>query len=227
MRRLDRMLATALLLSARRRLTAQALAEHFGTSVRTIYRDVRSLQDGGFPISGTPGDGYTLPSSSQMRPLCMEPAEAEALVMGARLLEQTGDEALRARVATAVAKLEAVLPADGVRRLREHRTRVLLDGGTRASGPLGVLLEGVTERQVVRIEYGLRGGDGTRRDIEPLGLIRIGEFWVVPAYCRLREDLRTFRADRIQHAELTGIPSPVRPGVSLEAFSSRGRPLDS
>jgi predicted DNA-binding transcriptional regulator YafY len=151
----------------------------------------------------------------------MEPAEAEALVMGARLLEQAGDDAIRARLATAVAKLESVLPVDGVSRLREHRTRVLLSGGSRSSGPLGVLLEGVTAKRVVRIQYGL-----VRRDIEPLGLVRIDDHWFVPAYCRLREDLRTFRIDRILAAEVTDMPCPVREGVSLEAFSPR-RDLDS
>jgi predicted DNA-binding transcriptional regulator YafY len=220
-KRLDRLLSIALLLSARRRLQAQDLAGHFAISVRTVYRDVRSLQEAGFPIVGTPGDGYLLPSTSTMRPLVMEPAEAEALVMGARLLEQTGDDTLCARLQTAVAKLESVLPADGVRRLREHRTRVLLSGGGRGSGPLGVLLEAITEKRVVRIQYGL-----TRRDIEPLGLVRVDDHWFVPAFCRLREDLRTFRADRVIAAELLDIPCPVRPGVSLEAFGYR-RVLDS
>lgn len=221
MKRLDRLLAVALLLSARRRLQAQGLAEHFNISLRTVYRDVRSLVEAGFPIVGTPGDGYLLPSTSTMRPLVMEPDEAEALVMGARLLEQTGDDAIRARLATAVAKLESVLPTDGVRRLREHRTRVLLSGGSRSAGPIGVLLEGVTEHRVVRIQYGL-----LRREIEPLGLVRIDDHWFVPSYCRLREDLRTFRADRIIAAELTDIPAPARPGVSLESFG-HGRVLDS
>jgi predicted DNA-binding transcriptional regulator YafY len=222
-KRLDRLLAIALLLSARRRLQGQELAEHFDVSLRTVYRDVRSLVDAGFPITGTPGDGYLLPSTSTMRPLVMEPAEAEALVMGARLLEQAGDDAIRARLATAVAKLESVLPPDGVRRLREHRTRVRLSGGSRGFGPLGVLLEGVTEKRVVLTDYGL----DHKRPIEPLGLVRIGESWYVPAYCRLREDLRTFRADRILAAELTDEKAPVRPGVSLDSFGGNRRVMDS
>jgi predicted DNA-binding transcriptional regulator YafY len=217
MKRLDRLLAIALLLSARRRLTATSLAEHFSISVRTVYRDVHSLVEAGFPITGTPGDGYLLPSSSQMRPLVMEPAEAEALVMGARLLEQDADEPLRARVATAVAKLEAVLPADGLRRVRAGRSQVVLGGQTRRAGPLGVLLEAITEHQVLHIDY-----KGTPRDIEPMGLVRLGDLWVVPSYCRLRNDLRSFRADRILSAEPTGETFRPRPEASMEAFANRG-----
>jgi len=213
MKRLDRLLGIALLLSARRRLRAEALAAHFDVSLRTVYRDVRSLVEAGFPITGTPGDGYTLPSTSHLRPLAMEPAEAEALVMGARLLEQDADEPLRARLRTAVAKLEAVLPPDGIRRLRAGRTQVILGGSIHRSGPLGSLLEAIIEKQVVHIVY-----RDTERDIEPLGLVRIGDEWIVPSFCRLREDLRAFRADRIMSAKPTGETFTPRPGVSLEAF---------
>jgi predicted DNA-binding transcriptional regulator YafY len=216
MKRLDRLLAMALLLSARRRLKAESLAEHFAISLRTVYRDVRSLVEAGFPITGTPGDGYLLPSSSQMRPLVMEPGEAEALVMGARLLEQEADDPLRGRLATAVAKLEAVLPAESVRRLRAGRAQVVLGGLTRRGGPLGVLLEAITEHQVLRIDY-----KGTPRDIEPMGLVRLGDLWVVPSYCRLRNDLRSFRADRIFSAVPTGETFTPRPEASMEAFANR------
>jgi predicted DNA-binding transcriptional regulator YafY len=219
-KRLDRLLGIALLLSARRRLRAEALAAHFDVSLRTVYRDVRSLVEAGFPIVGTPGDGYVLPQASHLRPLAMEPAEAEALVMGARLLEQDADEPLRARLRTAVAKLEAVLPPDGIRRLRAGRTQVILGGAVRRTGPLGALLEAIVEKQVVRIVY-----RDTTRDIEPLGLVRIGNEWIVPSYCRLRDDLRAFRADRIISAEPTGETFQPRPGISLEAFADRGSRL--
>jgi predicted DNA-binding transcriptional regulator YafY len=217
MKRLDRLLSIALLLSARRRLRAEALAEQFGISLRTVYRDVRSLVEAGFPIAGTPGDGYSLPSSSQLRPLAMEPTEAEALVMGARLLEQSADDRLHAALLTAVAKLEAVLPPEGVRRVRDQRTRVRLGGTSRGSGPLGLLLEAVTERLVIKIVY-----NGATRDIEPLGLVRVADFWLIPAWCRLREDMRAFRADRILSASLTDEHFIPRPGVSLDSFSDRG-----
>ncbi len=137
--------------------------------------------------------------------------------MGARLLEQNADEPLRARLRTAVAKLEAVLPPEGIRRLRQQRAHVLLGGAVRGAGPLGALLEAIVEKQVLRIGY-----KGETRDIEPLGLVRIGDEWIVPAWCRLREDLRAFRADRIASAEPTGERFRPREGVSLEAFADRG-----
>jgi predicted DNA-binding transcriptional regulator YafY len=219
-KRLERLLGMGLLLSARRRLRAEELARDFEVSLRTVYRDLRALQEAGFPVVGSPGDGYLLPPGSQLRPLALNPGEAEALLMGARLLERAVDESVRDRVRTAVAKLEAVLAPDAVRRLREHRESVLLPNfRSRPTGPLGLLLEAVKDRKVVDVTYsGVARAATTQREIEPLGLVRLEQFWLVPAYCRLREDLRVFRADRILEARLTGMAFEPRPGLTLGDF---------
>jgi len=199
MKRLDRLLGMALLLSARRRLRAEDLAQSFRVSLRTVYRDLRSLQESGFSVVGTPGDGYHLPEQERLRPLSLASEEAEALVMAARLLETTADEKLRERLQAATAKIEAVLSPLALRRLRDHRHRVRMVPSSRKERvPLGLLLDAVNERKVLSIEYdGVARGERTTRRIEPLGMVRFDHVWLVVAYCRLREDLRVFRADRI------------------------------
>ena len=224
MKRLDRLLGIALQLSARRRLRAEDLARRFGISLRTVYRDVRALQEAGLPIAGAAGDGYLLPPGSQLRPLTLVPDEAEALVMGARLLGTLGDQTLRERLDRAVPKLEAVLSPAAVRRLREHEETVVMPPGFRskAPGPLSLLLEALKEKKVVEIAYhGLARGDATRRAIEPLGLVRFSEGWLAAAYCRLRQDLRVFRTDRTLEARLTGERFEPRPGYTLEDLLRR------
>jgi len=217
MRRLERLLGIALLLSARRRLKAEELASHFDVSLRTVYRDVRALVEAGFPVAGAAGDGYLLPPGSHLRPLALGPAEAEALVMGARLLEAMADEALRERLRSSMAKLQAVLAPEAIRRLRESEMTVIMPLRSQAAGPLALILEAVKERQVLSIVYhGIARGDATPREIEPLGLVRLGQVWLVPAYCRLREDLRSFRADRMLEARATGELFAPRPGLTLE-----------
>jgi predicted DNA-binding transcriptional regulator YafY len=220
MKRLERLLGMALLLSARRRLRAEELARRFDVSLRTVYRDVRALQDSGFPVVGTAGDGYLLPASSQLRPLTLDPAEAEALALGARLLDTAADRPLRDRLRAATAKLEAILAPEAVRRLRDRESTVLMpEFATRDAGPVSLLLEAVSDRRVVHLVYrGLAREEPTQREIEPLGLVRLGEAWLVPAYCRLRQDLRVFRVDRVAEARLTGETYVLRPGLTLEDF---------
>lgn len=220
MKRLERLLGMALLLSARRRLRAEDLARRFDVSLRTVYRDVRALQDTGFPVAGTAGDGYLLPAGSQLRPLALDPAEAEALALGARLLDTAADRPLRDRLRAATAKLEAILAPEAVRRLRDRESTVLMPKPTaREAGPVSLLLEAVSDRQVVHLVYrGLARGEPTRREIEPLGLVRLGNAWLVPAYCRLRQDLRVFRTDLIVEPRLTGEAYVPRAGLTLEDF---------
>ena len=102
MSRLERLLSTALVLSARRRLRAQELAEEFGVTLRTVYRDVRALQQAGFPVVGTTGDGYRIPAASEFRPLAFKPGETEVLVMAAGLLEALVDAPLKDQLRAAV-----------------------------------------------------------------------------------------------------------------------------
>ena len=219
-KRLERLLGMALLFSARRRLRAEELAGRFDVSLRTVYRDVRALQDTGFPVAGTAGDGYLLPAGSQLRPLALDPAQAEALALGARLLDTVADRPLRDRLRAATAKLEAILSPEAVRRLRDRESTVLMPKPTtRDAGPVSLLLEAVSDRRVVHLVYrGLARSEPTRREIEPLGLVRLADVWLVPAYCRLRQDLRVFRTDLVIEARQTGESYVPRPGLTLEDF---------
>lgn len=227
MKRLNRLVAMALLLSARRRLTADELAAHFGISARTVYRDVAALEEAGFPVVGTPGDGYTLPATAAARPLALDEAEAEALVLAARVLERSSGDDLAGTLQGAIAKLEATLAPDAVRRLRASRRAVHVPEDQQAPvGPLGILLDAIHRRRVVRIAYeGVASGEVTEREIEPLGLVRLGTWWLVSAYCRLRADLRTFRSDRIRAATATDVTFVERPGMTLDdvVFRETGR----
>lgn len=223
MKRFDRLLAMALALSARKRLRAEDLQREFGVSLRTVYRDLRALGEAGFPIEGTPGDGYVVPASSQLRPLNLTADEVEALLVATRLLEAGGDEALRARLLSAVVKLEAALPADAARRLRSSRRKVLVVEGRRTI-PLAPLLAAINDRVVVEIAYdGIARGERTERAIEPLGLVRFGEVWHLAAYCRLRHDLRVFRADRIAEVRPTTEHYEDREGLGFDDFVRMSR----
>jgi predicted DNA-binding transcriptional regulator YafY len=228
-KRLTRLVSMALLLSARRRLTADELAAHFGISPRTVYRDIAALEEAGFPVVGTAGDGYVLPAGAAARPLALDEEEAEALVLAARVLERSATDTISATLQAAVAKLEASLSPEAVRRLRDSRRTVIVPEQAQSSvGPLGILIDGVHHRRVVHIVYdGAGRGERTERDVEPLGLVRLGNRWLLSAYCRLREDLRTFRSDLIRAASSTGETFTDRPGMTLEdiVFRETGRRL--
>src|SRR5688572_17067062 len=117
MNRVDRLLALILHLQSRRVTTAEHLAEHFGLSVRTIYRDLAALGEAGVPIVAEAGVGYGLLRGYHLPPVNLTPEEASAVVTGGMLVEQFADASVRAQMHSALLKVRAILP-------RDHQERV-------------------------------------------------------------------------------------------------------
>lgn len=111
MRRADRLFQLIVLLGRRRSVTGDWLAERLGVSRRTVYRDIRDLSLSGVPIHGEAGVGFQLSAGYQLPPLMFTPEEIQALVFGARLVQSCADEGLHAAADTAIAKVDAALPA--------------------------------------------------------------------------------------------------------------------
>src|SRR6202161_682675 len=112
MRRADRLFRIVQMLRSARLKTARALAERLQVSERTIYRDIRDLQLAGQPIEGEPGVGYTLRRDFDLPPLLFTVKELTALVLGARLARAWAGRQTADAAASALARIEAVLPAD-------------------------------------------------------------------------------------------------------------------
>ena len=115
----------------RRPVTASALAEEQGVSVRTLYRDIQTLIGLGAPIDGEAGVGYMLRPGFFLPPLMFSAEELEALVLGARWVEQRPDDALAGAAKNALAKIATASPDDlrdrisntGVWPVRKKRAR--------------------------------------------------------------------------------------------------------
>ena len=220
MRRADRLFLIIHALRGRRSaLTAQQLAGTLHVSLRTIYRDVADLQLSGVPIEGEAGIGYVLRKGSDIPPLMFNADELEALVVGTRFVRAFGGERLGLGASAALLKIEAVLPAE--LRERSRRTRIYapeLDNRIEASGMIDRLHESVEARQVLRLQYRDPSARETTREVEPLCLTFWGGSWTLGAWCRLREDFRNFRPDRIVGIEITGEAFVEIAGRDLNAY---------
>lgn len=229
MNRTDRLVAMVLYLQGRRVVRACELAEHFEVTERTVYRDVAALSEAGVPIAGEAGVGYTLMKGYHLPPIMFTAEEASSLFVGGELVKQFTDPSLHAPMTTALDKLRAVLPRDS----QDHVDRLVR--GTvvmgRGFGPnqdpatqpmLLPVQQGVVQRRVLRLTY--RGGareDETQRDVEPLGVVFYGGSWYLVAWCRLRQDFRHFRIDRIRRLELRSERFTARPDFNLVEHLAR------
>jgi predicted DNA-binding transcriptional regulator YafY len=199
MRRADRLFLIIHTLRGRRTaLPARQLAHTLGVSQRTVYRDVADLQRSGVPIEGEAGVGYLLRKGADIPPLMFSTQELEALVVGTRFVRAFTGERLGLGAYSALLKIEAVLPPE--LRARTERSRIFAPTLPDCRGDAQVidrLHAAIVEHRVVRLDYRDEAGRDSARDVEPLCLAFWGGVWTLGAWCRLREDFRSFRLDRI------------------------------
>ncbi len=224
MNRTDRLVALVMLLQSRRVITAAEMASHFEITERTVYRDIAALGEGGVPIVGEPGVGYSLMRGYQLPPVMFSPSEAFALVTGGLLAESMTDDSVREALRTSLGKLTAVLPGelqDRVHRLQDAM-RVTRQKPVAGPVPLSRIQMGMAEGKVMTLNYlGASRGEPTAREIEPLGLVYYLDHWHLIAWCRLRSDVRDFRVDRIVACTVEHEPTPPRPDFDLADYLSR------
>jgi predicted DNA-binding transcriptional regulator YafY len=218
-RRADRLFLIIHSLRGRRAVPARRLAQELAVSARTVYRDVADLQLSGVPIEGEAGVGYTLRRGSDIPPLMFTRAELEALVVGSRFTQAFAGERLAAAARQALTKVEAVLPDD--LRQRTERSRIVAPR-TRARavqrGRLDQIHVALEEKRPVRFQYAREDGATAVRDVEPLCLAFWGQSWTLGAWCRLREDFRNFRVDRMQEVEVLADQVSDDPARGLRAY---------
>lgn len=201
--RFDRIVAILTQLQSSRVLKAQELAERFQVSLRTIYRDIRSLEEAGVPVSGEAGVGYSLMEGYRLPPVMFTREEASSFVAAEKLMQKFTDKKVAADYGAAMFKIRSVLRGN----LKDHvdalGPQIWMNpadetGTEPIPGSLGLLLESITEKKQVHIEY--RAFDSEHpslRNIEPVGLFHAENNWNMMAYCHLRNDYRQFRTDRI------------------------------
>lgn len=222
MRRADRLFLIIHALQGRRRAqTARQLAQTLGVSLRTIYRDVADLQCSGVPIEGEAGVGYLLRKGSDIPPLMFTAEELEALVVGTRFVRAFAGERLTGGAQAAMLKIEAVLP-DPLRQRAAH-TRIFApvwhdEHQTDQAACIDKLHAAISARQVLQLVYRDDAGSESQRDIEPLCLAFWGGKWTLGGWCRLRQDFRNFRPDRMTAFEASGEIFEDMAGRDLDAY---------
>lgn len=224
MNRIDRLTGLILLLQSHRVLTAERMAEHFEISVRTVYRDLAALGEAGVPIVAEAGVGYSLMRGYHIPPVMFTEDEAAALFMGGEVTEQVADESLRFAMRSALLKVRSVLPREKRDYINRLQPAVGVWLGCRTPGELRPdsvlpLQQAVVHKRCVELDYDTGGkGEVSTRTVEPLGLMYYSRHWHLIAYCRLRQDFRDFRLDRISRWQVTTATFAGHEGFSVKEF---------
>lgn len=221
-KRLSRLTAILTQLQTKRLLTSTALADKFGVSVRTIYRDIRTLEQAGVPIITEDGKGYTLMEGYRIPPVMFTESQANALITAEQLVLKNKDTSFIKDYTEAIDKIKTVLKysIQDKANLLSERTRFDQNiNRERNSNNLSDLQFALTNFRLTKIEYTNEQNKTTTRHIEPFALLST-ENWLLVAYCRLRKEFRFFRLDRIKKMEvLTDKFEPHR--MTLQEYFDR------
>ena len=184
----------------RRPVSGALLAQELGISIRTLYRDVASLQAQGADIEGEPGVGYILRPGFMLPPLMFSQAELEALMLGFRWIAKFADEPVTKAASDALAKISAVLPED----LKDELENTTLLVGPRTISDaetvdLGLIRAAIRGEQKVRMAYIDGAGTASERTVWPFALGYFQKVRILVGWCEERNDFRHFRTDRISN----------------------------
>lgn len=197
--RLSRLTSILIQLQTKQLITATELANKFSVSVRTIYRDIRTLEQAGVPIAVEDGRGYQLMDGYNIPPVMFSEEQVNALILAEQLVLRTLDESLIKNYSDAVDKIKAVLSSRQLKKVSMLTDRTRYDQNLyrdRNSNSLSEIQLAITNYSVMKMEYKNAKDEKTIRLIEPFALIN-SDNWLLIAYCRLREEFRFFRLDRI------------------------------
>lgn len=202
--RLSRLTAILIRFQTKKIITAFELSEKFQVSKRTIYRDIKSLEQAGVPIITEEGKGYTLMDGYKIPPIMFTENQANALILAEQLVLKNKDSSFIKNYSEAIEKIKAVLKESDKDKanLLSERTRYEQNiNRERNSSNLSDLQFALTNYLTVKIDYTNESNKTSTRIIEPFALLST-ENWLLVAKCRLRKEFRYFRLDRINTMEM-------------------------
>jgi predicted DNA-binding transcriptional regulator YafY len=188
------------------------------TSVRTIYRDIASLQAHGLPIEGQPGVGYMLRGGITLPPLVFNHDQLEALALGLAYVEWVGDPDLAVAAREARAKVDAAWASQPTPPPSKRRLRAWQPSERRAPAFAALLRAALRARTMVTFAYCDAQQAITQRCVRPLALTVYSNGWLLIAWCPDRQDFRVFRLDRMERVALANTTFTDEPGRDLEAY---------
>ncbi|MGC4040747.1 MAG: YafY family protein [Flavobacterium sp.] len=209
-KRFDRVIAILIQLQSKRVVKAQELAARFEVSLRTIYRDIRTLEASGVPIYGEAGIGYSLVDGYRLPPVMFTREEASSFIAAEKLMQKFIDRELGQHYQSAMFKLRSVMQSSDKDWVSSIESKVLIQPSMgnlfneNVPNAMSILFKSVADKTQVVLDYQAIDADtASERTIEPVGVFHDHNNWYIFGFCHLRNDYRQFRADRIEGIKKT------------------------
>lgn len=221
MNRIDRLFGILTLLQSKKYVPAEKIAEKFSISVRTVYRDVKALSEGGIPVSFEPAKGYFIVQGYFLPPVAFTTEEANALLLMERMVRGFADNSIYAHYSTALNKVKAVLRSqqkEAIDRLDQNIKLQLPPCIVNDFEYLSLLQNSIASKTAIELDYKNKDNAVSKRRVEPIGLIFYAFSWHVIGWCTMRGQYRDFKVARILKVKSTGEPFAVQNHIQLSEY---------
>lgn len=204
--RLSRLTAILTTLQGKRLSTATELSQKFQVSVRTIYRDIRALESAGIPIFTEEGKGYSLVEGYRLPPVSFTESQANALITAEQLVLRNKDASFVRDYREAIVKIKAVLLYNTKDKADLLSQRIVIRNNLEnsiTSNNMSAIQLALTNFNLLKMSYrAAEQAEKTERIVEPFAIYSTQDNWLLIAFCRLRQEYRSFRLDRIEQLEV-------------------------
>ncbi|MEG0864047.1 MAG: YafY family protein [Clostridia bacterium] len=204
--KVDRLVSIIMLLLEKKRISAQALADQFEVSTRTIYRDIDTINLAGIPVHAASGagGGFEIMEQYKIDKKVFSTADLTAIMTGLSSLSNIirGDERLNA-----IAKVKSIIPADKTKDVALKTNQIWIDfspwmGNRNIQPALEKIKKALQESKLVSFEYVAHRACRTKRIAEPYQLVLKSGHWYLHGYCHMRKDFRLFKLSRISNLQM-------------------------
>jgi predicted DNA-binding transcriptional regulator YafY len=209
MNRVDRLFGILTTLQSKKHVTASQLADKYDISVRTVYRDIKALEEIGIPVGFEQPKGYFVVQGYFLPPLSFTTDEANSLVLMASLAEKFADRSIAKYSNSALAKIKSVLRSadkDKSNRFSDQINIYIPEGEKNENDYLIDVQTAITRQIIIAIDYTDGQNVKTTREVEPIGLVFYNLEWHLIAWCWKRNDYRDFIVKRISKISCTQQP---------------------
>ena len=206
--KIERMLTIIVMLLNRNRVTANELAEKFEVSVRTIYRDIETINLAGIPIISHSGNngGFSIYENYKLNHQVLTLNNLSSLLSVLKDINMTVEDF---ELESSIEKLQNIFPENKLEDFKIQSEKIIIDlhpyGDTPSQKALvKTIRQAITQTRLLTIDYRNYNSVVSTRQIEPMSLIFKNYTWYLFAYCRLKEDFRLFRVSRINDYKIEG-----------------------
>jgi len=221
MNRIDRLFGILTLLQSKKYVKGEKIAEKYGISVRSVYRDVKALNEQGIPVSFEPHRGYFIVNGYFLQPVSFSTDEANALLLMESIVSAFADKSIQQHYSSALTKIKSVLRSsqkDSVEKLADNIKLQVPVCFVQNFDYLTRIQQAISSQKVLEIGYTNKQEEVSVRKMEPIGLIFYALSWHLIGWCHNKKDYRDFRVSRILRLRNTEENFTVRKHMPLDEY---------